>query len=231
VIVADAGDVLSGLPALPKRSSTAQYAAETLRRQIADGKLPPGTKLREEAVSAAFEISRNTVREAFRLLAHERLVEHELHRGVHVRTLSAADVRDLYTTRRLVQPLGLDAVIADPARLAALRERVDAATAAAAREDWHAVGTLDIDFHRTLVAGCGSTHIREMFERVLAELRLAFLQLPDRRELHLPYIERNRRIAALLADGDRAGALAELRDYLDAAERHVLGALTEPTGD
>jgi DNA-binding GntR family transcriptional regulator len=225
VIVADAGDALSSLPALPKRSSTAETAAEELRRQIADGKLPPGTRLREEAVSAAFDISRNTVREAFRLLAHERLVEHELHRGVHVRTLSAADVRDLYTTRRLVQPLGVDAVIADRELLAELRRRVDTATAAAAEEDWHTVGTADIDFHRVLVAGCGSRHITSMFERVLAELRLAFLQLPDRRELHLPYVERNRRIVELLAAGERAGALAELRDYLDTAEHQVLGAL------
>lgn len=224
--MADAGDVLSGLPALPKRSSTAEYAADELRRQIADGKLPPGTKLREESVSEAFGISRNTVREAFRLLAHEQLVEHELHRGVHVRTLSADDVRDLYTTRRLVQPLGVDTVIADPQRVAALQERVDSAAAAAAREDWHAVGTADIDFHRVLVAGSRSTHIIAMFERVLAELRLAFLQLPDRRELHLPYVERNRRIAGMLAAGDRDGALAELRDYLDSAERHVLSVLS-----
>lgn len=228
MIVADVGDVLSGLPGLPKRSSTAEHAAETLRRQIADGKLPPGTKLREEAVSAAFGISRNTVREAFRLLAHERLVDHELHRGVHVRTLSAVDVRDLYTTRRLVQPLGVEAVILDPVLVAALQERVVTAIDAAEREDWHTVGTADIDFHRVLVAGCGSTHVIAMFERVLAELRLAFLQLPDRRDLHLPYVERNRRIAALLDAGDREGALAELRDYLDSAERHVLGALLDP---
>lgn len=222
MVVADA---LSSLSALPRRSSTAETAAEELRRQIADGKLPPGTRLREEAVSAAFDISRNTVREAFRLLAHERLVEHELHRGVHVRTLSADDVRELYTTRRMVQPLGVDAVIADRGLLDELRARVDAATAAAAEGDWHAVGTADIDFHRVLVAGCGSRHVVTMFERVLAELRLAFLQLPDRRELHLPYVERNRRIAELLAVGDRDGALAELRDYLETAERQVLGAL------
>ena len=94
------------LPALPHRPSTAEYAAEVLRREIADGKLPPGTKLREEAVTAAFSVSRNTVREAFRLLAHERLVEHALHRGVYVRTVTPDDVRSLYRTRRLVQPLG-----------------------------------------------------------------------------------------------------------------------------
>ena len=61
-----------------------------------------------------------------------------------------------------------------------------------------------------------------MFERLLAELRLAFMRLPDRRSLHEPYLPRNRRLVSLLDDGDRAGALAELREYLDAAERHLL---------
>jgi DNA-binding GntR family transcriptional regulator len=231
VVTAEVTDALSALSPLPKRPSTAEHAAETLRRQIADGKLPPGTKLREEAVSAALAISRNTVREAFRLLAHERLVEHALHRGVYVRTLTVDDVRGLYATRRLIQPLGIDAALRAPAGRAALDERVVAATEAAKREDWDAVGTADIDFHRVLVAGCGSTHITTMFEQVLAELRLAFLQLPDRQMLHQPYIEGNGRIAALVSAGDRPGALAELRLYLDTAERHVLGVLAETAPD
>ena len=222
----DTHQPLQALRALPKRSSTAEHAAQKLRRHIAHGKLLPGTQLREEAVSAAFGLSRNTVREAFRLLAHERLLEHALHRGVFVRTLTAADVRNIYVTRRLVQPLGIDAALRDPSCLTALDECVDTAIAAADNGDWDTVGTADIDFHRTLVAGCGSSHITAMFEHVLAELRLAFLQMPDRRLLHKPYIEGNWQIAALLGDGDRAGALAAMRVYLDAAERHVLGALS-----
>ena len=85
------------LPACwPARASTAEHAAAMLRSQIAQGRLRPGTRLREEQVSAAFAISRNTVREAFRLLSHERLVDHTLHRGVHVRTVSPDDVRSMY---------------------------------------------------------------------------------------------------------------------------------------
>jgi DNA-binding GntR family transcriptional regulator len=41
-----------------------------LRTQIAEGRLPPGTRLRETYVANAFAVSRNTVREVFRLLAH-----------------------------------------------------------------------------------------------------------------------------------------------------------------
>lgn len=231
MVAAEPVDAVLALPALPRRPSTAEHAAAALRSQIADGKLPPGTKLREEAVSAALSISRNTVREAFRLLAHERLVEHALHRGVYVRTVTADDVRDIYATRRLIQPLGIEAALGDSAVRDALAQRVATATAAAEREDWDAVGTADIDFHRVLVAACGSTHITAMFEHVLAELRLAFLLMPDHQNLHRPYIEGNRRIAGLLGAGDRGGALAELRTYLDTAERHLLGVIVEAPGE
>ena len=99
-------DVDELLPPLPPRPSTAEHAASVLRGQIAQGRLP-GTRLREEHVVESFAISRNTVREAFRLLAHEGLVDHVAYRGVHVRRMGADDVLALYRTRRLVEPLGL----------------------------------------------------------------------------------------------------------------------------
>jgi len=196
-----------------------------LRLEIAQGRLLPGTKLREEQVSAAFAISRNTVREAFRLLSHERLVDHTLHRGVYVRTVSADDIRAVYRTRRLVEPLGVEAAIQDKAARVELRKLVEAAEAAASRDEWDVVGTADIQFHRRLMAGCGSSHVCAMVEQLLAELRLAFLLMPDRRALHEPYVARNRRLVTLLDRGDRKETLEELRDYLDTAERHLLDTL------
>jgi DNA-binding GntR family transcriptional regulator len=219
---------LGGLPALPPRASTAEHAAQMLRQQITQGRLLPGTKLREERVSAAFSISRNTVREAFRLLSHERLVDHTLNRGVYVRTVTPDDIRAIYVTRRLVEPLGIDATTGNDAVLTALRALVEAAGTAAERHDWDVVATCDIDFHRALISACNSTHLSTMFEHLLAELRLAFLLLPDRRALHEPYIIRNERLVHQLDAGDRAGALAELREYLDVAERHVLKEVENP---
>lgn len=213
------------LPTLPRRASTAESAAEVLRSQISQGRLLPGTKLREEQLATAFSISRNTVREAFRLLSHERLVDHALHRGVFVRVVSAEDIQAMYTTRRLIEPLGIEAVAADPDRIRALRTVVDAAAAAAAADDWDTVGTADIDFHRQVVAACRSTHLSGMFEHLLAELRLAFLRMPERSALHAPFVARNQRLVDLLEAHDRQGALAEIVDYLNAAERQLLDAL------
>ncbi len=87
----------------PERSSTPEWIAGTLRRAITDGRCPPGSRLREERIAGAMNVSRNSVREAFRLLVHERLLVYELNKGVFVRTLSAADVVDLYRIRRLLE--------------------------------------------------------------------------------------------------------------------------------
>ena len=84
------------------RSSTAERVADIMRDRITDGSLAPGSRLPEDAVGSALGVSRNTLREAFRLLVHEGLAVAEFNRGVFVRRLTAADVVDLYRVRRLL---------------------------------------------------------------------------------------------------------------------------------
>jgi DNA-binding GntR family transcriptional regulator len=218
-------DAVAGLRTLSGRSSTSEQAADALRRHITEGLLRPGAQLREEAVAAALGISRNTVREAFRALSREGLVEHTLHRGVFVRRISAADVVDIYRTRRLLEPLGLRAVADRPRAVAALTQTVTAAETAARAGDWAAVGTADIVFHRTLVDACGSDRLGRLFDQLFAELRLAFAVIDEPRALHEPYVGRNGRIVRFVAAGRAEDACAELDAYLRDAEAQILAAL------
>ena len=73
------------------RSSTAERVADIMRERITDGSLAPGSRLPEDAVGSALGVSRNTLREAFRLLVHERLAMAEFNRGVFVRRLTRDD--------------------------------------------------------------------------------------------------------------------------------------------
>ena len=94
------------------RSGTAARVTEILREQIAGGLFPPGTRLSEEAIGEALGVSRNTLREAFRLLGHEQLVVHELNRGVFVRVLRTdlAAVGGAGLARLRVAPLAFAAL-------------------------------------------------------------------------------------------------------------------------
>ncbi|MGC9668728.1 GntR family transcriptional regulator [Planosporangium sp. 12N6] len=219
-------DALAGLEALHARSSTSEQAADAIRRHITEGRIHPGAQLREEAVAAALGVSRNTVREAFRALSREGLVEHALHRGVFVREVTADDVSDIYRTRRLLEPLGLRASAGRGDAIRALDGIVREAEAAAAAEDWASVGTADIAFHRALVDACGSSRVTRLFDQLFAELRLAFAVIDSARTLHEPYVARNRRMTELITTGAVDEACRELDNYLRDAEHQILAALT-----
>ncbi|WP_344667281.1 GntR family transcriptional regulator [Catenulispora yoronensis] len=209
-----------------QRTSAAHQVAELLREHITAGALSPGTQLPEEALGTALGVSRNTLRESFRLLADQRLVVHEMNRGVFVRVLSADDVADIYVLRRALETAGIRAAsVAPPERLAVLRVAVERGEAARVAADWVAVGTADLDFHLGIAALTGSERISEAMGRLLAELRLAFGAMPSAAELHEPFLRRNRTLAELLATGRIAEAEAELASYLDDACRGIVAAI------
>ncbi|MFE9353637.1 GntR family transcriptional regulator [Streptomyces olivaceoviridis] len=213
---------LAGDRVLLGRTSTAERVSDILRSRISEGYFPPGTRLSEDSIGGALGVSRNTLREAFRLLTHERLLIHELNRGVFVRVLTVEDVEDIYRTRSLVECAVVRGLGEPPYRLDGLTSAVEEGRTAAAEGDWKGLGTANIHFHRELVALAGSERTDELMRSVFAELRLAFHVVDDPRRLHEPYLARNAQILQALQGGDRHGAERLLETYLaDSLERVV----------
>jgi DNA-binding GntR family transcriptional regulator len=205
------------------RSSTAERVADIIRERITDGSLAPGSRLPEDAVGTALGVSRNTLREAFRLLVHERLAVAEFNRGVFVRRLTPADVVDLYRVRRLVECAAVrQAGVAAPGAVEAMRRAVADGELAAAEQRWAEVGTANMRFHQAIVALAGSARLDEFMRQVAAELRLAFHVMANPRAFHEPFLHRNRELAALIEAGDGPAAERLLAGYLDDAERRLL---------
>lgn len=206
-------------------TSTAQRAADVLRRRITEGALRPGARLSEEVLVAELVVSRNTLREAFRLLSHEGLLVHVLNRGVFVPVLSQDDVLDVYRLRRTVEcDVVRNLPALDETRLGPLYACVEDAEASAARGDWVAVGTANMHFHRELAALAGSRRVDEVVRRLLAELRLAFHAVDSPRTLFEPYVARNRELADLLSIGAVEKAADALAEYLRDSERQLVAA-------
>jgi DNA-binding GntR family transcriptional regulator len=196
-----------------------------LRDRIIEGLFPPGTRLSEESIGAALGVSRNTLREAYRLLSHERLLVHELNRGVFVRELTTNDVIDLYRFRRLLECAALRQAVRPPAAaLADLREAVDSAERAAGEQRWTDVGTANMRFHQAIVELADSPRLDEIMRQALAELRLVFHVMKNPGSFHVPYLARNREILKLVESGDMQNAATQLDTYLADAERQLLDA-------
>jgi DNA-binding GntR family transcriptional regulator len=212
------------------RSSTAERVADVLRRKITEGRLRPGSRLPEEQLVEVLRVSRNTLREAFRLLSHEGLLVHQLHRGVFVPELDEEDLVDLYRLRRTIECEAVRALSAhDVPRLGPLEDDVKTAEVAAERGDWVAVGTANMCFHQHLVGLVGSRRTDELTARLLAELRLAFHAVASPQRLHEPYVGRNRALLELLRNGEFERAAKELEDYLEDSRTELLDAVRNRT--
>lgn len=210
--------------ALIDRSSTGELAAQILRGRISEGRYPPGCRLVDAELAAEFRVSRNIVREAFRLLSHERLVVQEFNRGVFVRTPSIADVLDIYRVRRLVECQAVRAANVPAATITALAECLEQAHRARGAADWLALGTADLRFHELIAGLACSERVDELIRRLLAELRLVFHKVGDPRRLHEPYVARNAELFELVKAGLQDQAERYLATYLDDSERLLLQA-------
>ncbi|SNC63428.1 DNA-binding transcriptional regulator, GntR family [Kytococcus aerolatus] len=231
----DASVVPAEAPAGPlvgKVATGAEGCASRLRALVAGGDLAPGEQLVEVALAERFGVSRNTLREGFRVLASEGLLVHRPHRGVFVHSPSVEDVRDLYAARRAVECGALrEAELRARGGLAPVEEvdRLEGlvlrAQKAVHEGDFRAVGDLNTEFHRALIAMPGVPTLTEWGERLLARARLAFRshEVPER--LHADFVPRNASLVPLLAAGDFAASARELRGYLATAEEDVVGGI------
>lgn len=223
------------------RSSTAARVADVLRARITEGGLVPGTRLSEEDIGTALGVSRNTLREAFRLLGHERLLVHEFNRGVFVRKLTADDVRDLYQLRRVLEcgairraaerfadepdePDAAGSTERWAGLIGPIRAAVEDGEAAAARGQWVDVGTANMRFHQTVSALAESPRLEEAMGHLLAELRLVFHVMRAPQVFHQAYLVDNRAILELLAAEDFRAAESAMSTYLDTAEAQLVEA-------
>ncbi|WP_280336297.1 GntR family transcriptional regulator [Nocardia wallacei] len=209
------------------RASRSAQVADIVREGILDGAFRPGTRLSEPDICAALKVSRNTLREAFRTLIEERLVVHELNRGVFVRIPSAEDVAEVYKCRRIVECAALrdhPRTGADLGPVAAVLARADRC---AAQGDWTGAGTADVEFHRAVTALNDSRLLDALMSNVWNELRLIFHVVSDPTTFHEPYLRRNHEVFDTLARGDAAAAADMLADYLGDAQAQILAAYAD----
>lgn len=198
--------------------STVEAIADRLRDAISTGVFNAGQRLVEAEITREFGVSRGPLREAFRRLAAEGLVDLQHHRGARVRKLSRAEVMALYEVREVLE--GLAARLAarrvrdggsDPRPLSRLVEDMDEAL------DRGALGRyvqLNKDFHDQLVALADNPTLAGLVRQLQIPLfRLQFRNLVDTASLRLGQSDHHA-IAAAVARGDEEAADWAMRNHI-----------------
>ncbi|MGH3663078.1 MAG: GntR family transcriptional regulator [Micromonosporaceae bacterium] len=206
------------------RESTAGIIARQLRAAIMNGALAPGTQLTEADLAAQFEVSRGPLREAMQRLVQEGLLRSELHRGLFVIDLDAADVDDIYLARTAVERAAVTRIVrADSLRQTAveqLSEVQELMVAAARAGDQNAMSDADLRFHEVLVESSGSKRLVRMAQTLLAETRMCLSALQLTYRTAEERVDEHRQIVEAIREADEEQVLHLLEAHMiDAVNR------------
>ncbi|WP_425353160.1 GntR family transcriptional regulator [Agrobacterium rosae] len=203
----------------------ADRVARDIRDLLITGALTPGQRISEAAFSERLDVSRNSLREAFRLLTKDGLLRHEANRGVFVSTPSTDQIIDIYRVRRMLECGALRQAWPKHPATSNMREAVEYAKSQRDQRQWREVGSANMRFHAAVVDLSDSSRLSDFYARVAAELRLSFGLLNDPEQLHSPFVDMNEQILNLVEKGQVTEAATQMELYLTLSERTVLKAL------
>ena len=190
--------------------------AATLREQIFDGSLAPGSFVDEIALCERLSISRTPLREALKVLTAEGLLRHEPRRGCFVNEVTERDLDEIFPVIALLEgrcayEAARNASDAELQELDALHERLVRHARAKRINDYYATNHI---IHEAIIKLADNRWLAQVIGDLRKILKLARLQ-----QLHAPgrldqSLSEHLAVFAALKARDSEGADAAMRTHL-----------------
>ncbi len=204
------------------RVSVADQVAALLRQRILEGEFRPGTQLQELPLASSLGVSRNTMREAIRILSLEGLLRRSLHRGAAVSQLSLRDVQEIYQLRRMLElPAVLAARSPDPGLLEEIRSAVEQYELAVHDRNWSRAVSHDLHFHSLLIRFHGNKRLESFYKNMLGELRVGMVLVDRSHDNPGALIPVHRKMCQLLTAGKLKQCAEVLEQHLEDSESRL----------
>jgi DNA-binding GntR family transcriptional regulator len=204
------------------RGGTVERLIRGLRHGILNGRYAPGQRLIEADLTRDYGVSRGPLREAFRRLSAEGLLQIVPHRGAVVRRLTLKEMLELFQIRTALEALAvrLAAQAIDEAdnkqRFQAAIEQIWNDAPRRSGVAYHEDNRL---FHQSILDICGNAQLAELSRQL--QLPLIMLQLSGAMipEMYRDWVVEHRAIATAILAGDADAAERALRRHLDRAHQ------------
>jgi len=150
------------------RATLSHAATARLRDMIVEGRIPAGSRLNERVLTEELQVSRTPLREAFKILAGEGLVELLPQRGAVVASLSIADIDATFEVMADLEALAgeLAAQRITEAELNEIRALQFDMLASHARRDLPGYFRANMQIHAKINAAAKNPVLTETFQRL-----------------------------------------------------------------
>lgn len=193
--------------------------ADRLRDAILRGELRPGQTLTEVAVAQQLQVSRAPVREAFRSLSEEGLLETVPYKGTRVRALSRTDIEETYSLRGQLEAFAITRTVerGDRVDFAELERLCGQMQNLAAAGDLAGLNEADERFHKTIIELADHALLLSVWSTLALRVR-QIMALRNRQNDNLAEVALNHPpIVTALKAGDLDGALSHIARHVASA--------------
>lgn len=195
--------------------------ADYLSAAILNGRLVPGQRLIEAELTSNLGVSRGPVREAFRRLSAEGLIEIVPNRGAVVRRLTMVEALELFEIRTEIEALAARRAaerMADPL----VRETFDRAIAPiwsiSTRHSASDYLQENQRFHTAIVVASGNSQLVKLHQQLHLSLILAQISSSMSSHVINASLNEHRMIASAIRARDHEAADAAIREHLRRAQ-------------
>ena len=151
-------------------SSTVQQVADGLTAMILDGRLKPGERLRESVLADNLQLSRNTVREAVRIVQAGGLIRHRPNHGAIVWDPTDSEIMDVYNARYYLETTAARS-ISEKTSLADVQKAMEDFRAVLRSGDAFRIVEKDLALHSAIVGLLGSRKLSAFYQQLVTELK------------------------------------------------------------
>jgi len=201
-----------------KIKTAADQIAEILRNDIFSGNFLPGSRLKENEISQLLNISRTPVREAFRILESEGLVEITSNKGVQIPIITKEELDEVFELRILLEVYCIRKFVntIDENQIQDMEDILKKSADAINQKDYLSYFNNSINFHAYYMKRCQNERLYSTFFIVRNSIRCAQILLQKNTRYYRESINKHKEIMGALTERDSDKCEKLLRQHLGA---------------
>ncbi|PAV30852.1 GntR family transcriptional regulator [Virgibacillus profundi] len=206
-----------------------QLIADQIKARIWNKEIQFGERLLETELAEKYDVSRSTIREAFKIMEIEELVVSQARKGTYVADFTDQDVAEIIELRTLIEASAFMKAIPrlkkkDFQELDKIMEHMKVG---ADKKDWNELFDLDMKFHSYVVNLCGNSRIIKIYDSLQVQIRTFLMHLDKYYSSHQSFYDEHKELLEALVSTDTETVKERVKNHIEYVEEKLLGVNQE----
>lgn len=196
---------------------------DIIRDRILKGEYKIGEKIKENQIATELKVSRTPIREAFKQLETEGLIDYIPNRGCFAKGFTRQDIEDIYAVRKALEILAVEWAVnrITSEQIQSLQDQSDLMEFYTARKDSKKVLEINTDFHDVIYNATGSRFMAQVLRSYKEYIEQTRKVIFYEQEYLEEIFEEHKAVLMAIMSKDAEAAKEAMAKHLDGSQRRA----------